>query len=75
MKPLLILLVVLAVVWLWRNARTAAAHQRPPQPPAAAPPLTVVACGQCGVHIPAGDAVMGTRAAYCCTAHRQQAES
>lgn len=75
MKPLLIFLVVLIVVWRWRTARTAVAQQRPQKPPVAAKPLTMVACGQCGIHIPAGDAVMGTRAAYCCAAHRQQMES
>lgn len=75
MRYLLIFLAVLLLVWRWRSARAAAAIRNPQKPPVVARATTMVACVQCGVHVPSGDAIMGARGAYCCVAHRQQMES
>lgn len=74
MRFLLILLVVLAVVWLWRSARQADPKPKQPKPPTAAAPLEMVRCTLCSVHLPAADAVAGKKGPYCCTEHRQRAE-
>lgn len=78
MRYLLVFLAVLLLVWRWRTARAAALQERhqaaQSRPPIKGTALTMVACTQCGVHIPANDACNGARGAYCSTAHRQQAE-
>jgi uncharacterized protein len=71
---LLVFLVVLVLAWRWRTWRESVQLQKgrqPPTPPAAAP---MVACRQCGVHIPANEAVTGAQGTYCCVAHRSSAE-
>jgi uncharacterized protein len=73
-KYLIIFLIVLAIAWRWRASRDAQhAIKRKTKP---APPATVemVACTHCGVHIPAQDAITGTKGIYCKVAHRQQME-
>jgi uncharacterized protein len=74
-----VLLVGLALwllgLWIWRAARGAV--QRPPQDDPR-PPKTVtqdaVACAHCGLHIPAAEALAGSRGRYCCDEHRRLAE-
>ena len=56
MRYLLVFLVALVLIWRWRTARTAALQKRPP-PQETSGALTIVACTQCGVHVPIGDAV------------------
>lgn len=74
MKFLLVFLVVLIVAWGWRSARKPALRERP-KPTAKPPgPADMVACRQCGVHIPAPDSIDGALGVYCSDAHRQQAE-
>ena len=75
MKFLLVLAVLVIAVWVWRNNRQAtsdSAKPRPAKPPSL--PLPMVACLQCGTHLPQTDAVQGRRGSYCCTEHRQQHE-
>ncbi|HEY1103145.1 MAG TPA: PP0621 family protein [Burkholderiaceae bacterium] len=76
MKYLIVLVVVVLGVWLWRSNRRADADERsPPAPPPKPPPLLeIVACPVCGVHLPARDAVSGSRALYCSIDHQRQAE-
>jgi uncharacterized protein len=74
MKALLILLVIAAGAWLWRRGR-----RRPALPTGAPPkldkPQPMLRCACCGVHLPAGSAIMGRAGrAYCCAAHQRQAE-
>lgn len=75
MKFLLVLAVVVVAFWVWRNNRltdrddSPAPAPRPPQRPA-----TMVACAQCGMHLPEIEAVTGGRGAYCCHEHRRQHE-
>lgn len=72
MKYLLIFLVVLLITWCWKTTRSTlqrkAQHK---QTPAA---LEMVSCAQCGVHVPAHDAVRGVKGSYCSAAHLRQAE-
>ncbi len=74
MKFLLIILVVLAVIWLWRSWRQATPPSKQPKPPTAAAPLEMVRCTLCSVHLPVADAVAGKKGPYCCAEHRQRAE-
>lgn len=74
MKFLLIFLAVLLLAWRWRTWRAAQAPLTPRKNPAPQTPQTMLQCHQCGVHLPANDAVIGTRGAYCSVAHRQQME-
>jgi uncharacterized protein len=69
---LLIFLVVLVLAWRWRSWRAQTQRQRA----ASAPPQTtdMVRCAQCGVHVPANEAVTGLKGQYCSSAHRQSLE-
>jgi len=74
MKFLMIILLVLAVIWLWRTKRPGL----PPSKKTASTtpnPLTMVACANCAVHVPAGDAVPGKKGLYCSEEHRRASEA
>ncbi|HEX6363097.1 MAG TPA: PP0621 family protein [Albitalea sp.] len=73
MKYLLILLVVLAVVWLARNARRIPPPPaRPAKPPAEKQPM--LACAQCGLHLPRDEALPGRGGVFCSESHRAEYE-
>jgi len=74
MRYLLIFLVVLLAVWRWRAARPQGIAKRQQKSPLADRALPMVACAQCGVHVPADDAIKGARGVYCSAAHRQSLE-
>jgi uncharacterized protein len=74
MKLLFWLVLAIAVVWLMRSNRTKAST-RNTQPAGAdaapAPSESMLQCRQCGVYLPASEAVRGSMGeAYCCDAHR-----
>jgi uncharacterized protein len=74
-KVALILLLVVAL-FFWLRMKLNAKSGAPAPPPA--PPKygeeTMVACAQCGVHLPASEAVLGRSARpYCGVAHRAKA--
>jgi uncharacterized protein len=73
MKYLLILLIVLAVVWLSRGSRRVRppASSGPAEPPRQQPML---ACAQCGVHLPRDEALPGRGGVFCTEAHRAEYE-
>lgn len=74
MRYLLIFLAVLLIAWRWRSSRSAP-KPTARQPQSATPSaLTMVRCSHCGVHLPAHDAVQGTRSSYCSADHLRQAE-
>ncbi len=77
MKYVLVIGLVLGVFWLWRHNRQAEKDQRaseaPPAPARRLPPVDIVACAACGVHLPTTEALQGGNAHYCCDAHRRQA--
>jgi uncharacterized protein len=75
-KFLILLLVVLAVLWLvgaparrLRERRDDALRKPPPAPP----PLrdSIVACPQCGLHLPRSEALPGRGGFFCSEAHRR----
>ena len=78
MKYLVVLLVVVAVLWLIgmprrrldRQAGDAAERARQPAPPPASLPDSIVACPQCGLHLPLAEAVPGRGGYFCCETHR-----
>lgn len=75
MKFLLVLAVIVVAIWVWRNNRQAESHaNRPAKARPAALPMAMVACLQCGTHLPESEAVRGPRGSYCCAEHRQQHE-
>jgi uncharacterized protein len=73
MKGVLLILLVLAVIWLWRTKRPglpAAKKQATPSPQ----PMTMVSCAHCAVHLPTADAVQGKKEVFCSEKHRQASE-
>ncbi|AOW11962.1 hypothetical protein LPB72_02585 [Hydrogenophaga crassostreae] len=75
MKFLLVLSVIVVAIWLWRNNRQGDldSTKRPPPKPTALP-MAMVACLQCGTHLPESESVRGPGGRYCCDEHRQQHE-
>ena len=75
MKFLLVLAVLVVAFWVWRNNRQAQSQsaKRPPPPPIGLP-LTMVACLECGTHLPETEALRGAQGCYCCAEHRRQHE-
>lgn len=74
MKLVLVLLAVLVLLWLLRGGLGRA---RPPAPkaPAADRPQPMLACAQCGVHLPVNEALPGRGGVFCGDAHRAAFES
>jgi uncharacterized protein len=77
MKYLLVLAVVLFAFYIWRNNRQtdrsdAAAPKAPPGKPN--PPAIMVACLECGTHLPDTESVRGRQGAYCSIEHQRQHE-
>jgi uncharacterized protein len=74
-KFLLVLLVVLAVLWLLgapgRRLRGGREGDAPPrQPPPASSQDSIVACPQCGLHLPRSEAIPGRGGFFCSETHR-----
>jgi len=76
MKYLLVLAVVMVAFYVWRNNRiTDRSQTRPPPTPGAANlPVVMVACQQCGTHLPQGETVRGALGPYCSAEHRRLKE-
>jgi uncharacterized protein len=75
MKFLIVIAVVVAVLWLMRSLRKP--HLPPtPKPPQAVEPENedMVACVQCGVHLPRSEALPGRGGVFCGEAHRKAYE-
>jgi uncharacterized protein len=73
MKYLLILVILLAAIFIWRNNRKTATTLRKAEE-ARSKTVDMVACRWCGVHIPVTDAVTGKYGSYCSAAHQLKAE-
>ncbi|MCV0438182.1 MAG: hypothetical protein K5880_06100 [Hydrogenophaga sp.] len=78
MKYLLVLAVVIVAFYVWRNNRLGdkaeASRKQPPQPGRAKAPTVMVACRQCGTHLPENEAVQGSQGVYCSAEHRRLRE-
>jgi len=70
MKILLFLVAVVLLLWLLRKSSTRRAP--PPSAPRdpAATPQPMLACAQCGVHLPRDEALPGRGGVFCGEAHR-----
>ena len=73
-KIVLFLIAVFVLLWLLRGAR-GAGPQRAGQAREAATPRAIVACAQCGVHLPSDEALPGRGGVFCSEAHRTAFES
>ena len=74
MKYLLVLAVVVVAFYIWRHNRLGdraeAARKAPPPPQGRANvPAIMVACQQCGTHLPETEAVPGREGHYCSAEH------
>ena len=75
----LILLVLLAVLFFMLGARRRTGADEPaarkPQPPAPAKPQAMLRCAECGMHLPADEALPGKGGVFCGAAHRNAFEA
>ncbi len=67
MKVLLVLVACYVLVWLLR--RSFRSRSRPP-PGSPKAPQTMLACAQCGVHLPSDEALPGRGGVFCSEPHR-----
>jgi uncharacterized protein len=74
MKFLLVFLVVLVVAWRWRTWREAAQLVKRKSVVGDAASTDMVACRQCGLHLPVNEAVVGELGSYCSKDHRLKVE-
>ena len=76
MMKLLLLLAVLAVFFYVMGAKRSRPRdpeQRTPPPPA--PPQAMLRCEECGMHLPANEALPGKGGVFCSAAHRASFEA
>ena len=72
----LLLFVVLAVLFFMlgaRRSRPSEPEARKPRPPA--PPRAMLSCAECGMHLPADEALPGKGGVFCSAAHRSSFEA
>ncbi len=72
MKFIVLLIVILAVVWIARKGSRRAVGKGRDRPPL--PREDIVACGQCGLHLPRSEALPGRGGVFCSEAHRAEFE-
>ena len=73
-KYLVLFLVFLFFAWRWRAARIAPVREADKPRAPKGDPMDMVACAQCGLHLPTADTVTGKDGVYCSAAHRQLRE-
>jgi uncharacterized protein len=69
MKFVLVMLAIVVLVWLLKRSFLSAGSRAKP-PPTVLPPQAMLACAQCGVHLPANEALPGRGGVFCGDAHR-----
>lgn len=76
MKLIVLLLVVVGVLWLARATQRRVRGRGADAAPPAAPPQQedMLACSECGVHLPRSEALPGRGGVFCCEAHRSAFE-
>jgi uncharacterized protein len=72
MKIALFLIAVVVLLWLLR--RGTSGRTPPPSPGPSAAPQPMLACAQCGVHLPRDEALPGRGGVFCGEAHRRAFE-
>ncbi len=77
MKYFLVMALVLGVFWMWRHNRHLEKEEKDKAKRQAAvqklPPVDIVACAVCGVHLPKSEALRSADSYFCGDAHRRQA--
>ncbi|MBW8828222.1 MAG: hypothetical protein JF606_02095 [Burkholderiales bacterium] len=73
MKFLILIVVVLLVLWVMRGKRPQVPSARPPEPPPV-PQEPMLACAQCGLHLPRAEALPGRGGVFCSESHRTMYE-
>lgn len=68
MKIVLFLVAVFVLLWLLRGGTSRRSRPGPSQRPGAPEPM--LACAQCGVHLPRDEALPGRGGVFCSEAHR-----
>jgi uncharacterized protein len=74
MKFLLLFFIFMVLLWQWRHSRQQKVKMAVRKNTAAPGVVDMVQCAQCGVHLPATDALKGAKGLYCSAAHRQVQE-
>jgi len=72
LKYLLVLVVLVAVYWIFKSTKRKI--QRGPRPPAGRLAEDMVRCAQCGVHLPRSESLTSRDASYCSVEHRRLRE-
>jgi uncharacterized protein len=74
MKFFVLFLVLTIAFFVWRSGRKEQGRVQRPEPPQRDTiAQDMVACAQCGIHLPKAEAVSGRRAVYCGMDHLQRA--
>jgi uncharacterized protein len=71
---LLIFLVVLVIAWRWRIWRESAQPGKKSVKVGAAASADMIRCRECGLHLPADEAIVGKLGHYCSQEHRLKVE-
>jgi uncharacterized protein len=70
MKIALFLLAVFVLLWLLRGSQRRRAPPPTARPSTSAAPQPMLACAQCGVHLPRDEALPGKGGVFCGDVHR-----
>ncbi|CAN5331146.1 hypothetical protein BH11PSE9_BH11PSE9_13640 [soil metagenome] len=73
MKLLIFVAAVFALLWLLKRSlggRSAPPPSRSAKPDATGKPQQIIACAQCGMHLPRDEALPGRGGVFCGDAHR-----
>jgi uncharacterized protein len=74
MKFLLLFFIFMVLLWQWRHAREQKVNLAARKNAPAKSTVEMVECAQCGVHLPANDALKGANGFYCSAQHRHVRE-
>lgn len=75
LRVLLLLALVVAVILWWKHSQRGRREAASPPPvPAPAGPEAMVRCAECGLHLPASQALPGRGGVFCSAEHRQRHE-
>ena len=70
MKFAILVLAVLVLLWMLRGSLRGRGTPPRSRPPADEPPQPMLACAQCGVHLPRDEALPGRNGVFCGAEHR-----
>jgi len=71
-KLLVFVLVMIAVYWVRRSLSKPGDRPSAAQPRSKTEPEKMLACAECGIHVPESEGVRDDQGFYCCAEHRRQ---